>query len=379
MIAWTVVLALAAAAGDGGPIAIGSCFPLSGGSAALGAALGNGAHLAAEEINAAGGVLGRKLALVDADDEARPEKGVQAVKDLLDREHVVALVGPGNTGVANALATLANERHVPLVVPSATGNKVNELFAEAPANYVFRLAASDAVQSSMMVTEAFAARGRSKAAILADDSPYGAQGRARVEALIAKRGLAPAYVGTFKVGDRDMIPQVTAAKAAGADVILLYALGAEAAAVARSLEKIGWRAEVIGTWNLSNPAFLEGAGLFGDGAVTPQTFVEAGASEPAQEQFVAGYRKRYGVAHVAMAPAAAQAYDAVHLLALAIAQARSTDAAKVKAALENLEATYEGATGSYFAPWRPDDHEAVTPANVVWGKVKGGAIVLDAR
>src|SRR6185369_3717636 len=165
--------------------------------------------------------------LVDADDEARPEKGVQVVKDLLDKEHVVALVGPGNTGVANAVAALANERHVPLVVPSATGNKVNELFAETPANHVFRLAASDAVQSSMMVTEAFAARGRAKAAILADDSPYGAQGRARVEALIAKRGLSPAYVGTFKVGDRDMVPQVTAAKAAGADVVLLYALGAE--------------------------------------------------------------------------------------------------------------------------------------------------------
>jgi branched-chain amino acid transport system substrate-binding protein len=242
---------------------------------------------------------------------------------------------------------------------------------------VFRLAASDAVQANMMVTEAFAARGKTKVGLLCDESPYGAQGRERVEALIARRGLKTVSVGTFKVGATDMTAQVTAARSAGADILLLYALGAEAAAVARSLEKIGWRIPIIGTWSLSNPAFLAGAGPFGEGAITPQTFIEAGASEPAQLKFIEAYRKRYATPHVDMGPAAAQAYDAVHLLALAIAQAGTTDGPKVKAALEDLKASYVGATGSYFLPWRSDDHEAVTPANVVWGRVKAGAVVPD--
>jgi branched-chain amino acid transport system substrate-binding protein len=370
-----VMAALATGAGDDGAIKIGSFGPLTGGSAAKGKALKNGAHLAAEEINAAGGVLGKKLVLVDADDEAKAERGAAVVKDFLEKERVVAVVGSANTAVADAAAALANERRVPLIVAGATGSKVNELFAQAPQNYVFRMGASDAVQSQMMVTEAFAARGKTKAAILADTTPYGAQGRARIESLIEGRGLKPAYVGAFKVGDVDMTAQVTAAKAAGAEVLLIQAQGPEAAAVARALEKVGWKVPIIGTWNLSNPEYVGGAGPFGEGAFTPQTFIEAGASEPGQLKFVEAYRKRYATAHVDMAPAAAQAYDAVHLLALAMRQAGSVEGPKLKGALEDLKATYEGATGSYDAPWRPDDHEAVTPANVVWGVVKGGGVV----
>jgi branched-chain amino acid transport system substrate-binding protein len=343
----------------------------------MGISMRDGAQLAVDEVNAAGGVLGRPLALVAVDDEAKPDKGAQAVKDLVEKERVVALVGPGNTGVANASTQLANERHLPHVVSAATGNPVNELFAKSPDNYVFRLAASDAIQSEMLVTEAFVARGLKKVALLCDDSPYGTQGRARVEALVAKRGSALAYVGTFKVGDVDMTAQLAAAKAAGAEGLLLYALGAEDAMIARSLEKLGWRVPMIGTWQLCNPANLTRAGPYGEGATMPQTFIEVGASEPKQLAFVAAFRKRFGVEHVAMAPSAAQSYDAVHLLALAMKQAGTTDGPKVKAAMEALEGTYDGATGSYDAPWRPDDHEAVTQGNVVWGMVKNGAVVPD--
>ena len=376
MIALTVA-ALIASAATTDVIKIGAYGPLTGGSAAKGNAFKNGAHLAAEEINAAGGVLGRKIVLVDADDEAKPEKCTQVIKDLVEKENVVALVGGANTGVASASMELTQSRRVPHVFTAGTGNKVNELFGKFPQNYVFRISASDTVQSDMMVTEAFAARRKTKAELLADESALGVQGRARVQELIAKRGLKPAYVGSFKVGDVDMTAQVNAARAAGAEVLLVHAQGREAAALARSLEKVGWRAPIIGTWNLSNPEFLAGAGPYGDGAVMPLTFIEAGATEPHQVKFIEGYRKRFNTPHVDVGPAAAQAYDAIHLLALAIRQAGSTDGPKVKAALEDLKGTYEGATGSYDAPWRPDDHDAITPGNVVWGTVKGGAVVPD--
>ncbi len=369
-----VVAALVAAATGGDAIRIGAYGPLSGGSAAKGDAFKSGAHLAAEEINAAGGVLGKKIVLVDGDDESEPEKCMQVVKSFVEKERVVAVVGGANTSVCGASTQLTNERRIPHIFTAATGNKVNELFAQFPQNYVFRLGASDTLQSEMMVTEAFAARGKTKAALLCDEAPLGVQGRARIEALIAKRGFKPAYVGTFKVGDLDMAGQVKAARAAGAEVLLVVAQGAEAAAVARSLEKIGWRAPIIGTWNLSSPEFLEKGGSYGEGAVMPQTFIEAGAAEPSELKFIEGYRKLTGKLHVDMGPAAAQAYDAVRLLAIAIAQAGSTDGVKVKAALEDLKGTYDGATGSYFGPWRPDDHEVVS-SNVILGMVKGGAIV----
>ena len=373
MLSLTVTMLMLSAAGDDA-IRIGAYAPVSGSSAAKGEAFRSGAVLAAEEVNAAGGVLGKKIALVFGDDEAKPERCLQLVHDFLDKEHVVAIVGGANTGVCAGAIPLTNERRIPHVLAAATGNKVNELFAQFPQNYVFRIGASDALQCEMMVTEAFAARGKSKAALLCDEGPLGVQGRARLEAFIAKRGQKPAYSGTFKAGDTDMTAQVKAARAGGAEVLLVVGQGAESAAIARSLEKIGWKVPILGTWNLASPEFVEKSGPYGEGAVMPQTFIEASATEPGETKFLEAYRKRYGKPHVDMGPLAAQAYDAVHFLALGMRQAGSTEGAKVKAALENLQGTYEGATGEYFGPWKPEDHEVV-PSNVVLGMVKGGTIV----
>ncbi|WP_176064001.1 ABC transporter substrate-binding protein [Anaeromyxobacter diazotrophicus] len=374
MIALHACLALLASAADPAAVKLGGIYPLTGSYAATGVAMRNGAHLAADEINAAGGVLGKKLVVVDADDASKPEQGAQAVKDLLDKEGAVALIGPANTGVAAAVAKAANDRRVPIVVSNAVGNKVNELFQEAPPNYVFRLAASEALQAQMMVTEACAARGRRKPAILHDETAHGNGGRAKLEALLKERQLAPVYQGGVKAGEQEATAQVQAARAAGADVILLFALAREGAAVTRGLEKLGWKAEVIGTSSLSSSDFTKAAGPFGEGTSLPQTVIEAGATQPVQVKFFESYRKTYATAAVEPAPGAAQSYDAVHLLARALKQAGTTAPDKVKAALENLKDTYDGATAEYFQPWSADDHEAVTPAAVVWGVLHDGKV-----
>jgi branched-chain amino acid transport system substrate-binding protein len=375
MLSLTAVLLVAAAAGEGGDIKVGTHLPLTGYAAPIGQALSKGLHLAADEINAAGGVLGRKLAVIDGDDEGKPAKGAQLVRDLLDKEHVVALLGPHNTAVANETTRIANERRIPMIIPGATGNKVNELFAVFPQNYVFRIAPSEALQTQMIATEAFVARGYTKAAVIHDDTPFGEGGRAALERLMAKQDLKPVYVASFKIGETDLTPQVRNARTAGAEVLLFYGLAPDAINFVRALEKLGWRAQVIGPWNLCNPEFLRRAGPFAEGTLMPQTFIEEKATEPEQVNFIEAYRKRHHSQHVEMAPAVAQAYDAVQLLALAIRQAETTDGPKVKAALEGLKHTYQGVTGTYLRPWRTDDHEAITPGAVVWGIVKNGKVV----
>ena len=121
MVISALLAALAVAAPAGPPIPVGFVGPLTGGSAALGQSLRNGARLAVEELNAKGGVLGRPLLLLEADDEATPDKGAAAARALVERQGAVALVGPGNTGVANAVGQVANQLRVPNVCPSATG------------------------------------------------------------------------------------------------------------------------------------------------------------------------------------------------------------------------------------------------------------------
>ena len=372
----TACLALLFAAPEQGELRIGSYSALSGSSAPMGLAQHSGAVLAAEELNAEGGVLGRKVVILDGDDEASAERGQAVVRELIEAKRVHAIIGPANAASANATVELTNRAHVPHIVCASAGAVVNELFERFPQNYVFRLAAGDAIQSKMMVTEAFAVRHKRRPAILADETPYGQNGLARLKKLLADREVTPVYEAKLRIGEQDMVPHVSAARAAGADILLLYTLGGEAAQVARGLEKIGWRAELIGTWTLSFPVFLNHAGPYGEGAIFPQTFIEAGAEEPEQRAFIAHYKKRWSLATIETAPAAAQAYDAVRLLALAFEQAGTTDGDRVRVALENLDQAYRGATGEYYRPWIPDDHEAVTPANVVWGMAKEGRVVL---
>ncbi|BDG09154.1 ABC transporter substrate-binding protein [Anaeromyxobacter paludicola] len=370
-----LALTLALLAAAGGEVKIGVFSPFTGGSAGMGLSMRNGVRLAADEINAKGGILGKKVVLVERDDEAKNEKGGQILQELINREHVAAILGPTNTGVGDASTRYAEQAKIPMIVNVSAGTRVNELFPQYPDNYVFRLAAGDVVQSDMIVKEALDARHFKKPALLCDDTNYGQNGRAKMEKALEKRGVKPVYVGKFKIKDTDMTPQLQEARAAGADVILAYGIGPELAAVANSMERIGWKTDLIGSWTLSMAAFINNAGQNGNGATMPQTFIEAGATSGKAKQFVDAYHKKFNESPISVAVAAAQGYDSLYLLKLAMEQAGSTDGPKVKAALENLKAPYDGVTGHYAPPFTPQDHEAVKEANVVMGVVKGGKVV----
>jgi branched-chain amino acid transport system substrate-binding protein len=356
-------------------IKVGVYGPFTGGSAGMGVSMRNGAALAIEEINAAGGILGKKVIMVARDDEARNERGAQIMQELLEKENVVAVLGPINTGVADASSRYAEEKHIPLIINASAGAKVNELFAQYPQNYVFRIAAGDALQTEVIVREAVDGRKYTKVALLCDDTNYGQNGRAKMEKALEKRKIKPVYVGKFKIKDTDMTAQLQEAKAAGAQALLLYGIGPELAAIANSMNRIGWNVDMIGAWTLSMSAFISNAGRNGDGATMPQTFIEAGAKGPLQTKFVKDYETKFHEKPISVAVAAAQGYDSMYLLKLAIEQAGTTDGPKVREALEDLKKPYDGVTGHYAPPFTKTDHEAVKDSNVVMGVVKDGKVV----
>jgi branched-chain amino acid transport system substrate-binding protein len=356
-------------------IKVGVYGPFTGGSAGMGVSMRNGAVLAIEEINAAGGLLGKKVIMVARDDEARNERGAQIMQELLEKENVVAVLGPINTGVADASSRYAEEKHVPLIINASAGAKVNELFAQYPQNYVFRIAAGDALQTEVIVREAVDGRKYTKVALLCDDTNYGQNGRAKMEKALEKRKIKPVYIGKFKIKDTDMTAQLQEAKAAGAQALLLYGIGPELAAIANSMNRIGWNVDMIGAWTLSMSAFIANAGKNGDGATMPQTFIEAGAKSPLQTKFVKDYETKFNEKPISVAVAAAQGYDSMYLLKMGIEQAGTTDGPKVREALENLKKPYDGVTGHYAPPFTKTDHEAVKESNVVMGVVKDGKVV----
>ncbi|MEA9355652.1 ABC transporter substrate-binding protein [Bacteriovorax sp. PP10] len=359
-------------------IKIGVYGPFSGGSAPMGVSMRNGARIAVEEINAAGGVLGKKIALIDRDDEAKNERGGQIMQELLDKEGVVAVLGPANTGVANASTQYTNQKKIPQIINIAAGAKVNEFFATNPENYIFRIAANDDIQSKVIVGQALK-RGAKKPALLCDDTNYGQNGREKMEAVLAAAGVKPVYVGKFKLKDSDMTAQLQEAKAAGADVILAYGIGPELAAVSNSMDRISWKVPMIGSWTLSMSNYTTNAGKNGNGTMMPQTFIESVATSPKQQAFLKAYNDKFKESPISSAVSAAQGYDSVYLLKLAMEQAGSTEGVKIKNALENLTATYEGLTGTYTKPFSSTDHEAIKEANVMLGMVQDGKIISSEK
>ncbi|MGZ6131214.1 MAG: ABC transporter substrate-binding protein [Myxococcaceae bacterium] len=374
---WAAALLVAAPARA--DVKVGVYGPYTGGSAGMGVSMRNGVEQAADEINAKGGIMGQKVVLVKRDDEAKNERGAQIMQEFLDKEKVTAVLGPINTGVADNSTRYANERKVPVIINASAGAKVNEYFAQSPENYIFRIAAADPLQTELSVKEAIDVRKHTKPAVLCDDTNYGQGGRAKLEAALAKRNVKAVYTGKFKIKDTDMTPQVQEAKAAGADVLLVWGIGPELAAIANSLDRVGWKVDMIGGWTLSMAAFINNAGKNGNGATTPLTFIEGTPGSPKAVAFVNEYHKKFNENPIAVAVAAAQGYDSLYLLKAAIEQAKSTDGDKIRLALESLQQPFTGVTGTYNKPFDSKNHEAVTAEQMKMGVVKDGTVVLEKK
>ncbi|OUL75539.1 ABC transporter substrate-binding protein [Paraburkholderia hospita] len=358
------------------PIKIGVDGPFTGGSSSMGVSMRDGVRLAAAEINKSGGVLGRQIELVERDDEAKNERGVQIAQELINKEKVVAVVGYINTGVALASQRFFQEAKIPVFNNVATGSIVTKQFADQPDNYVFRNAAADRIQAPMIVEEAVTKRGFKKVAILADSTNYGQLGREDLERALAAKGVKAVAVEKFNIKDVDMTAQLLKAKDAGAEAVLTYGIGPELAQIANGMAKLGWKVPLIGSWTLSMANYIDNAGSNGEGARMPQTFIQE-PNTPKRKTFIEAYMKEFKPKNnrIDSPVSAAQGYDSVYLLAAAITQAGTTDGPKVRAALESLNTKVEGVVMVYDKPFSHDDHEAISPNVPVVGEVKGGRVI----
>jgi branched-chain amino acid transport system substrate-binding protein len=358
------------------PIKIGVDGPFTGGSSSMGVSMRDGVRLAVDEINKAGGVLGRQLQIIERDDEAKNERGVQIAQELINKEKVVAAVGYINSGVALASQRFWQEAKIPVMNNVATASVITHQFDDQPENYIFRNAAHDSIQAPMIVEEAVTRRGYKKVAILADSTNYGQLGRSDLEKALELKGIKAVAVEKFNIKDVDMTAQLLKAKAAGADVVLTYAIGPELAQIANGMTKLGWKVPMIGSWTLSMANFIDNAGPGGEGARMPQTFIQE-PTTPKRQSFIINYLKTFSPkgARIDSPVSAAQGYDSIYLLAAAMKQANSTDGPKIKAALEDLKAPVEGVVTTYNKPFTAKDHEAITANIPVFGEVKGERVV----
>ena len=372
-VAATAMLATGAYAAD---IKVGVIGPFTGGSASMGVSMRDGVRLAAKEINAAGGIDGNKIVLVERDDEAKNERGVQIAQELINNEKVAATLGYINTGVALASQRFFQEAKIPVINNVATGTLITKQFPNAAENYVFRTSAADNIQAPMIAKEAVEKRGLKKVAILADSTNYGQLGREDLEKALKTYGVTPVATEKFNLGDVDMTSQLLKAKNAGAEGILTYAIGPELAQIANGMAKLGWKKPMIGSWTLSMASFIDTAGKNGNGATMPETFIQNPATTPKRKAFVDAYLKDFKPKNgiIASPVSAAQGYDSVYLLAAAIKQAKGTEGPKILAALQDLKTPVDGVVMTYNKPFTAADHEAIKAKDVVMGIVENGKV-----
>ena len=357
-------------------IKLGVSGPFTGGSASMGVSMRDGVRLAAKEINAAGGINGNKIVLVERDDEAKNERGVQIAQELINNEKVVATLGYINTGVALASQRFYQDAKIPVMNNVATGSILTKQFPNAPENYVFRNAAPDNIQAPLIAKEAVEKRGLKRVAILADSTNYGQLGREDLEKALKGYGVTPVAVEKFNIGDVDMTSQLLKAKNAGADVILTYAIGPELAQIANGMAKLGWKKPMIGSWTLSMASFIDTAGKNGNGATMPQTYIQTPSTTAKRKAFQAAYLSEFKPKNnnIASPVSAAQGYDSVYLLAAAIKQANSTEGPKIVAALQDLKTPVDGVVITYNKPFSATDHDAIKMKDVVMGVVENGRV-----
>jgi branched-chain amino acid transport system substrate-binding protein len=358
---------------------IGLVGPFTGGSAPLGVSIRDGVKLATAEINAKGGIGGRKIELVERDDESKPERGVQIAQELINNEKIIGAVGIANTPVALAASRFYQEARTPIIIPVATGSVVSRQFLppEYKENYIFRIGAFDTIQSTMMAEEMVNRSGIKKVAILADSTNYGQLGKDDLVQALDKIGVKAVAIEKFNARDVDMTPQLLKARAAGAEGVFGYALGPDLAQIANSMAKIGWKVPYVTSWNSSMSNYIDNAGANGEGVYMPQTFIQDAGVSQRWADFIGAYQKAYGADRLPSPSSAAQSYDAMLLLAAAIEQAGpGARGENVKLALENLQKPVVGAIATYRMPFTSGKHEATDAAHVVFGVVKAGRVLF---
>lgn len=318
-------------------VVIGVSTALTGPRANLGTYTKQGVDLAVEEINKAGGVLGKPLKVVYADDQAdNPNAAINAVNRLMKMDKVPLMIGPHFS-----VAQLATQKaYCDGSVVSITGASGIPVTANG-CKYVIRSRANDLTASKALVAYARSSLKVDKVGVIFVNDDFGKTGSDRVVKALEEAGLKPVAVEGHNAEDKDFSAQLGRLSAAGAALAILWTHDNEAALIVRQAKQLGLSMKFAGSTSLSQPTFLKLAGEAGEGAISSSDFVPSNP-DPRTQEFVKKYNAKYKSEAELYA---ATYYDAVYLAAKAMTIAGSSDPAKVREAFGKLE--YSGILADY--------------------------------
>jgi branched-chain amino acid transport system substrate-binding protein len=355
---------------------LGLVAAMSGQSAKSGEAIVRGLSLAIDEINAKGGVLGKKVELLARDDESNPAKGVLAARELVQREKVAAFFGGLDTPVSLAIVPFANQSKTPFMGVWAAGTPITQ--NGAAENYVFRVSAVDDLVDVALVDYAIRKYGAKKPGLILINNPWGESNEKGLKAALAAKNVSYSAIEKFETNDVDVVPQLSRLKQAGADALFLVANVAPSAQVVKSLDRMGWDVPIVSHWGPAGGRFTELAGASAAKVHFIQTFSFSGNPNDKAIAVLDALKKKYpeikSLADVTPAVGIANAYDAMHLTALAIAKAGASEGPKIRDGFYAID-SYDGLIKTYRKPFTPTNHDALSASDYLFTYFKGDEIL----
>ena len=245
------------------PIKIGGLFAVTGPASFLGEPERNTAQMVVDEINAAGGIRGRKLQLVAYDTQGDATKAVQAANRLIKEDQVVAIIGPSTTGDTMAVIPIAEKSQIPLI-SCAAGSKITDPVKK----WVFKTAQNDGLAVAR-IYENLNKRKIARVAILTVSDGFGSSGREQLKAQAAKFGIQIVSDETYSPKDTDMTAQLTKIKGSQAQAVICWGTNPGPAVIARNAKQLGLKLPLYMSHGVSSKKFIELAGDAAEGIILP--------------------------------------------------------------------------------------------------------------
>ena len=361
----TALLGGTFAANAAEPYRIGAAFALTGPAAVIGDPSAKIAEMLLGEINAAGGVNGHQIEMITYDTESDPTKAVMVIRKLIDKDKVLAIIGPTSTGAAMASIKFIQDSEVP-VVACVGGSPV----VIPVKKWVFK-----SPQTGILAVERlyghFTKEGIKRIAILTSAGGFGDSGR---KALVAKAGpLGFEIVADERYNDKDtdMSTQLTAIKGKDAQAIVVWGIGPAPAIISKNAKQLGVAVPVFMSHGVADPNFIKMAGEAAEGVMMPASrFIVADklADSDSRKAFLMEVKKKYEDKYGPVSTHTGYAYDALRIIEKALAEA-GADRAGIRDAIEKTTG-YVGINGTFNMS--PEDHNGLTVDSLVMVRVKDG-------
>ncbi|GAB2046129.1 ABC transporter substrate-binding protein [Agathobaculum sp. TL06] len=328
--------------GEEEPIKIGYFGPLTGSSAQSGQAALNGVQIAVDELNAAGGVLGRQIEVLEYDDKSSPEQAVRAATKLTQVDKVDAIYGSLHSGNMLAAAPVIEDAGI-LTVSGGT----SPTYLQQGYTYIFRaLANSDvgAIQLAKYAQE----KAYNKIAIFTSNDEYGVTGGQGFIQAATPLGIEIVANETFTVGDRDFTGQFAKINSANPDAVVVWCVGEEAGAVTKQLRQSGFSGPILGPEGYTLPEVREIAGEAANGVCFAAQYLvyddPEDAQDPQMQKFLQAYLDKYN--EPPASDNAYRGYDGMKMIALAMETCGQANGPELRDAYNNIDG-YEGLAGTF--------------------------------